>query len=277
VPHNLLVTGLAAALGFLLGALLTVGFVRRTSPPDPLCPKCQSPTSFIGNIPFLSWFRLTVRCSKCDWQETSWMNWTEWARDVIALHDPRRATFTRRHVAVGLAFAALWATATWAWGANVRTLYAVVFGSLLLAIAISDGLIKIIPGEFTITGIVLGLLFSVIPGGLGLAWSLVGCVVGAGLIWVVGVVGTRMAGREAMGGGDIDLMAMVGAFLGTKAVFLTVFLGALIGTVVYGPLLLFRREWGQQVPFGVYLAFGAGIAFLAGDVLIREYLRLVLG
>jgi leader peptidase (prepilin peptidase)/N-methyltransferase len=251
--------------------------VHRTDPPEVQCPVCSSPTTFIGNIPFLSWFRVTLRCSKCDWRETAWLNWREWIRDVGALHNPKGEEFRASYLVVGLSFAALWGISTWVWGVNFRTLQAGVFGTFLLAIAISDGLIKIIPGEYTVTGILAGLLLSVTPAGPGFLRSLVGCVIGAVLIWVIGVVGTWAAGKEAMGGGDIDLMAMVGAFLGTKAVFLTVFLGAFAGTLIYGPLLLIRREWGQQIPFGVYLALGAGIAFVAGDSLIRAYLRLVLG
>ena len=277
MAHSVVWAVAAALLGFLLGFTLNIGFSSRVDPPEEMCPSCQSPTSFIGNVPFLSWFRVTLRCTKCDWQETTWISWPEWVRDTLALHNPRRIQFTSSYILVALAFAALWGVPTWLWGVNFKTLQAVVFGSLLLAIAISDGLIKIIPGEYTVTGIVLGLLLSFTPAGPGFLSSLIGCITGAGLIWVIGLVGTWWAGKEAMGGGDIDLMAMVGAFLGPKAVFLTVFLGAFAGTLIYGPLLLLRREWGQQIPFGVYLAVGAGITFVAGDALIREYLRLVLG
>jgi leader peptidase (prepilin peptidase)/N-methyltransferase len=277
VAHSLFVTSAAACLGMLLGLALNIGFSRRTDSPDILCPVCQSPTSLIGNAPFLSWFRITVRCSACDWRETAWINWRDWGREVLALHNPKGEKLSVSSLVVGLCYAALWAIPAWAWGVSFQSLHAVVFGSFLLAIAISDGLIKIIPGEYTVPGILCGLLLSVTPAGPGLVRSLVGCLTGAALIWVLGVVGTWVAGKEAMGGGDIDLMAMVGAFLGPRAVFLTVFLGAFAGTLTYGPLLLVRREWGQQIPFGVYLALGAGIAFVAGDALVREYLRLVLG
>src|SRR6185503_4763544 len=144
---------------------------------------------------------------------------------------------------------------------------AVALGTFLLAIAISDAAIMIIPGEYTLGGIVVALTLSGFGMPPGFRQSLLGCVTGAALIWLVGVAGTWVFKKEAMGGGDIDLMAMVGAFLGVKAVFLTVFLGAAAGTLIYGPLLLVRRGWGQHLPFGVYLALGAAVTFVAGDAI----------
>jgi leader peptidase (prepilin peptidase)/N-methyltransferase len=78
-----------------------------------------------------------------------------------------------------------------------------------------------------------------------------------------------------MGWGDIKMMAMVGAFVGWKNVLLTVFVGALAGSIVYVPLLLgdLRSTRRREIPFGVFLAVGAAITFVAGDSIISWYLQ----
>src|SRR6266581_1551243 len=93
------------------------------------------------------------------------------------------------------------------------------------------------------------------------------------------VVGAWVLKQEAMGWGDIKMMAMVGAFVGWRNVLLTVFLGAIVGTVFYLPLLVadLRRMRRHELPFGVFLAVGAAITFVAGDGLISWYLQFVRG
>lgn len=102
--------------------------------------------------------------------------------------------------------------------------------------------------------------------------SLFGALVGFGSLWVVGVIGSKIAGRDAMGGGDLKLMAMVGAVTGMQGVALTVFLGAALGAAVFGPLALLRREKHLELPFGVFLAPAAVVAYVAGDRLVHWYL-----
>jgi leader peptidase (prepilin peptidase)/N-methyltransferase len=87
----------------------------------------------------------------------------------------------------------------------------------------------------------------------------------------VGVLGRWVFKEEAMGGGDIKMMAMVGAFLGWQGVLLTIFLGALAGTLIFLPLTLLGRK--QLVPFGVFLAIGAAITWLVGPAIIAWYAR----
>ena len=77
-----------------------------------------------------------------------------------------------------------------------------------------------------------------------------------------------------MGGGDVKMMAMVGAFLGWKGVLLTIFLGALLGSLIFVPLSLKKK---RLVPFGVFLALGAGVTFVAGDAIIAWYLHFLRG
>jgi leader peptidase (prepilin peptidase)/N-methyltransferase len=80
--------------------------------------------------------------------------------------------------------------------------------------------------------------------------------------------------EEAMGGGDIKMMAMVGAFVGWQGVLLTIFLGALLGTLVFVPISFLDRK--RQVPFGVFLSAGAAATWLAGPTVIAWYRSFVL-
>src|SRR2546429_8420930 len=94
------------------------------------------------------------------------------------------------------------------------------------------------------------------------------------LLYAVARVGQWVFKEEAMGGGDVKMMAMVGAFLGWKGVLLTIFLGALLGSLIFVPLSLKKK---RLVPFGVFLALGAGVTFVAGDAIIAWYLHFLRG
>ena len=103
----------------------------------------------------------------------------------------------------------------------------------------------------------------------GLVYSLLGGAVGFGILWAVGFLGTIILKQDAMGGGDIKMMAMVGVFVGWTGVLLTIFLGALIGTLIFLPLMIMGRK--KLVPFGIFLAIGAGVAYLFGPRLVQWY------
>jgi leader peptidase (prepilin peptidase)/N-methyltransferase len=157
----------------------------------------------------------------------------------------------------------------WRYGPGLEAVRGGVFITLLLGIALTDAREYIIPDEFTIGGLVAGLVFSVAGGGSGVLEAVAGGAVGFGLLWAVGAAGTWAFKEEAMGGGDIKMMAMVGAFLGWKGVLLTVFLGALAGSAVFVPLSLVGRK--KLVPFGVFLSLGAGVTWLLGPAIISWY------
>jgi leader peptidase (prepilin peptidase)/N-methyltransferase len=95
------------------------------------------------------------------------------------------------------------------------------------------------------------------------------------LLWLVGMAGTWIFKEEAMGGGDIKMMAMVGAFIGWQGVLLTIFLGAFIGTLIFLPLLLAGQK--KLVPFGVFLSIGAAATYLVGPKLVHWYAQLLSG
>ena len=114
----------------------------------------------------------------------------------------------------------------------------------------------------------LGLALSLAGGADGFLNAVLGAAVGFALLFAVAQVGQWAFKEEAMGGGDIKMMAMVGSFVGWKGVLLTVFLGALLGSLIFVPLSLKKK---RLVPFGVFLALGAAVTFVMGDAIIAWY------
>ena len=176
---------------------------------------------------------------------------------------------------VELATAAIWTFLVWRHGATLEALRGAVFGTILLGITMTDAREYIIPDEFTWGGLALGLLFSLAAGLSGLGAALAGAAAGFGLLYLVGAVGTWVFKEEAMGGGDIKMMAMVGAFVGWQGVLLTIFIGAFIGSLIFLPLLLAGRK--KLVPFGIFLSIGAATAYLAGPRLVTWYGNFLMG
>ena len=106
------------------------------------------------------------------------------------------------------------------------------------------------------------------------AEAFLGAGVGFGILWLVAKLGTWLFKKEAMGGGDLKMMGMVGAFLGVQGVLLTLFLGAFFGSVVFGPI---SWKTGKLVPFGIFLAVGASVSYGWGDAIIQWYTTNFLG
>lgn len=239
-------------LGALVGSFLNVCITRLPAElsvvtPRSRCPRCQMMIAWYDNVPVLSWLLLRGRCRRC--------------REPISVLYPT----------VELATAAAWAWFGWEYGLGLLGLEGAIFITLLIGIAMTDAREYIIPDEFTIGGLILGLLFSVTGGVPSVLQAVLGGVVGFGLLWLVGAAGTWAFKEEAMGGGDIKMMAMVGAFVGWQGVLLTVFLGALTGAAVFLPVSLTGRK--KLVPFGVFLALGAAMAYLWGGEIITWYRR----
>jgi leader peptidase (prepilin peptidase)/N-methyltransferase len=159
-----------------------------------------------------------------------------------------------------------------AYGPTLHALSGAVFFTLLLAIAITDARHYVIPDELSIGGLASGLALAVVTelttGMPTIVSSVVGAALGFLLLLGVGLVGDWVFKKPAMGGGDMKMMAMIGAYLGPIGAILTIFLGALAGSLIFGPISL---KTGKMVPFGVFLALGAAATFLLGDALIDWY------
>jgi leader peptidase (prepilin peptidase)/N-methyltransferase len=241
--------GVVAVLGLLIGSFLNVLILRLPAgesivAPGSRCPRCKTPLRWYHNVPLVSWLVLGGRCAFCK-ESIGW-----------------------QYPAVEVSTAVIWGANVAAYGPTPETARAILFLTLLLANAVTDARFYIIPDELSLGGAALGLVLSLLPGGLALLDSLIGAVVGGAVLWVVAIVGTWAFKKDAMGGGDIKMLAMVGAFLGWRGALLTIFLGALAGTLIFVPL---AWKSDKLVPFGVFLALGAGLAFYVGDDLLRWY------
>jgi leader peptidase (prepilin peptidase)/N-methyltransferase len=252
---NVSLAALALAPALAIGSFLNVVAARLPAKrslvrPGSACPACDTPIAWYDNVPVLSWLLLRGRCRRC------------------------RAGISMQYPLVELVTALIWGWCVWRFGPTWQALSGALFGTILLGIAMTDAREYIIPDEFSLGGLGVGLLLSLAGGVDGVLFSVVGAVTGFVLLWTVGELGARIFKKEAMGGGDIKMMAMVGAFVGWQGVLLTVFLGALLGTLIFGPLSLLGRE--KQVPFGIFLSLGAAATWLAGPTVIAWYRTFVL-
>ncbi|HWA59054.1 MAG TPA: prepilin peptidase [Gemmatimonadales bacterium] len=250
-----LVIVVAGVLGALIGSFLNVCILRwpkeqSVIKPRSHCPGCGRQIAAWDNIPILSWLLLRGRCRHC--------------QTAISIQYPL----------IELSVAFLWAGMAWRYGLDLKAFSGAIFFTILLGIALTDAREYIIPDEFSLGGLVIGILFSLAGGFDGIATALLGAAVGFALLWGVGAAGTKIFKEDAMGGGDIKMMAMVGAFVGWQGVLLTVFLGALLGTLVFVPLSLVGKK--RLVPFGVFLSLGAAATWLAGAAVIAWYKNFVL-
>ena len=243
---------LAGIFGLLLGSFLNVCISRWGAEPKQSvirprsrCPGCGHEIAWYDNVPVVSWMALRAKCRGCG------------------------ARISAQYPLVELATAAIWAYMAWRYGLTLEAARGAVFATLLLGIAMTDARAYIIPDEFTLGGLALGIAFALAGGLPMLLDAVIGALTGFVLLWAVGAAGTKLFKEDAMGGGDIKMMAMVGAFLGWQGVLLTIFLGAVLGTVIFLPLTLAGRR--ALVPFGIFLALGALATWLVGPAIYEWY------
>ena len=238
-----------AIVGAAMGSFMNVLVARLPLGESPIrprsrCPNCSTQIAWYDNIPIVSWFLLRGRCRSC--------------RTSISIEYPL----------VEAATAAIWLGVGWLYGPTWHALLGAILISVVFTIALIDSRHYLIPDPISLGGLAAGLAFSFLPGYPTPLVSVLGAAAGFGVLYGVGVLGEWIFKKPAMGGGDIKMMAMVGAFLGPSGAMLTIFLGALVGTIVFAPVSL-RTD--REVPFGVFLAIGAATTFLLGDALINWY------
>lgn len=274
-------TVFAFLVGLCIGSFLNVCVERWPAElsvirPRSRCPKCGHQLAWFENVPLVSWLVLRARCRSCG--------------------GPISAIYPLGEAAVGV----LWALCAARWGLSFTALRVALFLTLLTGVALTDLRYYLIPDGFTVTGLLWTLGTALVAPFVGETLlfagpydALVGACAGAGLIAIVGWLGEAALKREAMGMGDMTLMAFIGAALGPARAILAVFLAAAIGAVVFlavvYPVALIRRNrvatqtelaLGSApvelplVPFGVFLAPAGVVMLLWGDQLID---RLFLG
>ena len=270
----------AFLLGACIGSFLNVCIIRwplerSILRPRSRCPNCGNQLSWYENVPMLSWVALRGRCRCCT--------------ESISVMYPL----------VELVVACGWAAAAHFYGPTLTALRVAVFGTVLFGVAMTDAKHYLIPDGFTLFGLLFAIITSIVAFFRGETLlfagpydALVGACAGAGMIAIAGWLGEVMTGREAMGLGDVTLMAFVGAALGPTRALMTVFLGASIGAVTFAgvviPIALLRRGHVREqtelalgsppfvtplVPFGVFLAPAAVLTLFWGDALLAWLTR----
>ncbi len=284
----------AALFGACFGSFLNVCIVRLpegasvVSPPS-RCPRCGRGIQWSENIPVASWLMLRGKCAGC-------------ALPISSLYPL---------VELGVAFT--WGLAFWWLGPTLDAVRLSVFATVMIGVAVTDLRTYTIPDGFTVFGLVFLVATSVLAAVLdsgrlfaGPIDAMLGACTGAGAIAIAMWLGEWALKREAMGFGDVTLMAVVGAALGPSRSLLTIFLGALLGTIVFVAIVLplssrrteppmnadslratpgsadatspvHQRAAGELplVPFGVFLAPTAVCTLVWGDAIVRWYFAFI--
>ncbi|HEY6973188.1 MAG TPA: prepilin peptidase [Nitrospiraceae bacterium] len=245
-----LITGL---IGVIVGSFLNVCIYRLPRHewiiwPGSHCPSCGKPIAWYDNVPLISYLLLLGRCRSC------------------------RAPISLRYPIVEAANAAGYLAILWHFGLNgTSVLYAGLYSALIVVTG-TDLSHKIIPNVITYPGIIVGLLGAVTVLPVGIVNSLLGIAVGGGLLWILAWASPYMFGKEGMGGGDIKLLAMIGAFLGWKPALLTIMIGSLIGSVIGIGLMVARIiKRDEHIPFGPFLVVGAVLSMFFAQPLLVWY------
>ncbi len=249
------------ALGAIVGSFLNVCIARLPESkslvwPGSRCPKCEGEIRWYDNIPVVSFVLLMGRCRRCG-ERISW-----------------------QYPAVELATAVLFVVLLRQFPNVAAFAIYMVFTSAMIVVTVIDLKHFIIPDEISLPGIVLGLALSFVPdkwaAGLLVSESfldsLIGCVLGGGMLYLAALFSLFFLKKEGMGMGDVKLLAMVGAFLGWKRVLVTVLVASVVGSAITGLLILGRiRKREEYIPFGTYLAPGAILSLLCGERLVELY------
>ncbi|MDD2733501.1 MAG: prepilin peptidase [Desulfuromonadaceae bacterium] len=252
----ILFPAVAFIFGMIVGSFLNVCICRMpkdesvVSPPSH-CPGCSSQIRWYDNIPVVSYIFLRGKCRGCGTHISLQYPLVELLNGALTL-------FLFIRFGPTLAFAALF-----------------IFCSALVVITFIDFEHQIIPDEISLSGILIGFFFSFFLKGHSWQNSLLGILLGGGSLLLVAYAYQRCTGKEGMGGGDIKLLAMMGAFLGWKAVPFIIFTSSLVGSLIGVSIMLFQKKDSKlAIPFGPYLAFGAILYIFYGRPLIRWYLGL---
>ena len=238
----------------MVGSFLNVCIIRLPKGesivfPGSHCPYCKKAIEFYDNIPLISYLLLRAKCRHC--------------------HAP--ISFQYPLIEGGTALCSLLLFIKF--GLSWNYLFYFSFIAALIVITVIDFFHQIIPDVISLPGIGLGLLGSLILSQITFFNSLIGVVLGGGSLFLVATLYQWFFKREGMGGGDVKLLAMIGAFLGWKAVFLTILLSSLIGSITGVATMAFKgKDFKYAIPFGPFLSLGAVVSLFWGESLINWYL-----
>jgi len=241
--------------GALIGSFLNVCIVRLPKEesiitPGSHCPHCKTPIKFYDNIPLVSYLLLKGRCRYC--------------KESISVQYPLIEGIT----ALSSLFLFM------RFGPSLSFLIYFAFVAALIVITVIDLYHQIIPDVISLPGIGVGLLASLVLPQFTFFDSLIGFLLGGGSLFLVATLYQWLFKREGMGGGDVKLLAMIGAFLGWKAVILTILLGSLVGSITGIIIMVLKgKDFKYAIPFGPFLSLGAVIALFYQNEILFWYLR----
>ncbi len=240
-------------VGSVIGSFMNVCIYRLPKDlsvvkPRSFCPACKTVIAWYQNIPIISYAVLNGRCSHCSERISPLYPFVEALNGVF-------------YVVLFLMF-----------GISLELLLYAPFVSALVVLFFIDYKEKILPDKITIPGFIFGIGLSPVVQRLGVLNSLMGAAIGFAFFYCVAFIYEKMTGREGMGGGDIKMIAMIGAVLGVKGVIATIFIASCAGAIT-GILLIifFQRDLRYAVPFGSFISAGALIYLFIGERLISLY------
>jgi len=244
----------ATLLGALIGSFLNVCIYRLPRGasivwPASACPRCGRGLSWFENIPIFSYAFLGGRCRTC------------------------RAPISMRYPIIEAITAAMFGLAWWYYGPGPLLASRIVFGCMLIVLFAIDLEHHLLPNVITIPGIAIGFLLSFIndPG-----WrsSLIGILVGGGVLYLIAEGYYRLRREEGLGMGDVKMLAMIGAFLGWPLTILSLMIASFAGTIIgLGLIATGRGTMKYALPFGTFLAIGAAVSAAVGQSILDWYLR----
>ena len=251
MTHLELIT--AFIFGICIGSFLNVCIYRLPEGksivhPPSSCPGCGTTIRFYDNMPLMSWLFLRGRCRHC------------------------QTPIPFRYALVELLGGLMAVCVYVKFGPSIEGIVFYAFIAALLTITFIDLDHQIIPDVISLPGIPLGFAASFFMPSITWMESLIGILVGGGSLYAVAWGYALITGKEGMGGGDIKLLAMIGAFLGWKGVLVTIFMGSAIGTLAgLTAMLGEKKDMKMRIPFGPFLAMGAVISIFFGNALIVWY------
>jgi len=245
-------------LGLLFGSFANVVILRLPKGesvvhPRSRCPQCRTPISWFDNVPVISWVFLRGRCRGCN------------------------VAISPRYPFVELLTGVCFALVFWFHGPTWLTLEYLVFVWSLIVVSFIDLDHMILPDVFTLSGIVIGLAGAILNPDRTFMPALAGVFMGGGFLWLIAYLYWIWRKEEGMGGGDIKLLAWIGAVLGWSSIPFVIMVSSILGSAV-GLGLAFRKDTGLKsvIPFGPYLAFAALLFILGGDKIGTWYIGLFL-
>jgi leader peptidase (prepilin peptidase) / N-methyltransferase len=246
----------AFIFGAVVGSFLNVCICRLPKEasvvfPPSHCPACDYRIPWYDNVPIISYLVLRGRCRSC------------------------KAQISLQYPLVELVNALLTLFLFLRFGPTLPFVVLFLFCSAMVVVTFIDLEHQIIPDVISLPGIVVGFVFSFFIPQLGWLNSLIGILAGGGSLWLVASGYELLTKKEGMGGGDIKLLAMMGAFFGWKAIPFIIFVSSLVGSVIGVTVMLMQKKDAKlAIPFGPFLALGAVIYIFFGRQLIHWYLNL---